>query len=484
MHSQRSALAVLAVAADNSAAVCIGRLFALTARVVWNRFMLTVETGCAQKNCSGVTRRAFLEVGTLGLGGLSLSGLLAARACAASEGRTVKDTSVVLLFLTGGPSQIETFDPKMTAPSEYRSVTGAVKTKLPGVALGGTFPKLAGLAGSMAFVRSFTHETSDHTKAVEQVIRGGNPVNRAGMGAIAARLRGTSHPQTGMPTHLYLSAKEVDRQFNKERLRLRVAGGAGDLGGAYGPLEAGGDGRLDENMTLRISRSRLDERLTLQTALDRLHRRVETRGGMRELDTFQQQALDLVLGKSRAAFDLSGEDPRLIERYDTSRFVTGITGFRRSPLGKQLLLARRLCEAGCGFVTIHNPGWDMHGGATQLNMPRGMETLGRPVDHAVSAFIEDVAIRGLSDRTLLIITGEFGRTPKVKDNGGRDHWPRLSTLAFAGGGLRMGQVIGRSSAKAEEPRSDPVTLDNLCCTFCSTCRNSRHNRTCRATSPR
>jgi uncharacterized protein (DUF1501 family) len=233
------------------------------------------------------------------------------------------------------------------------------------------------------------------------------------------------------------------------------------LGGAYAPFPVGGDSQLNHDMQLRISRTRLDDRLALHRALDRLNRQVDTSGMMQGLDEFERQALELVLGKSRTAFDLSQEDPRVVERYDTSGYQTGIAKDRSSTLGKQLLLARRLCQAGCGFVTIHNPGWDMHGGGTQLNMPDGMEKLGQPVDHAVSAFLEDVHNHGLSDGILLIITGEFGRTPRVKDNGGRDHWPRLSTLAFAGGGLRMGQVIGRSSAKAEEPQSEPVTLDNL-----------------------
>ena len=423
--------------------------------------MLEIVTGRGHPNCEHVSRREFLQVGTLGLGGLGLAELLATRAQAAAARQRVKDTSVVLLFLTGGPSQIETFDPKMSAPVEYRSVTGAVSSRLPGVDFGGTLPQLANLADKMAVVRSFTHDTANHTLAVEQVIRGGNPINHAGMGAIAANLRGTSHPRTGMPTHVYLTATEVDRQFNKERLRLLVAGGPGDLGGSFGPLEVGGDGQLNRNMRLRISQQRLDDRLSLHASLDRLNRRIDAFGEANALDQFQQQALDLILGKSRAAFDLSQEDLRIVRRYDTSGFMTGITKTRRSSLGKQLLLARRLCEAGCGFITIHNPGWDMHGGDTQLNMPGGMETLGRPVDHAVSAFLEDVDRRGLSENILLIITGEFGRTAKVKANGGRDHWPRLSTLAFAGGGLQMGQVVGRSSAKAEEPQSGPVTLDNL-----------------------
>jgi uncharacterized protein (DUF1501 family) len=423
--------------------------------------MLDLVANNACRNCEGNTRREFLQVGTLALGGLSLAGLLSARARAAAAGKAAKETSVVLLFLTGGPSQIETFDPKMAAPAEYRSVTGDVASNIPGVALGGTFTGLARHADKMAFVRSFTHDTSDHTKAVEQVVRGGNPIHQAGMGAVAARLRGTSRPGTGMPTHVYLSSQEVDRQFDKERQRLLDATGPGGLGGANGPFPVGGDDQIGRDMQLCISQTRLDDRLALNRALDRLNRQVDARSVMRGLDEFEQQALELVLGKSRAAFDLSNEAPRLVERYDTSGYRTGITQDRPSALGRQLLLARRLCEAGCGFITIHNPGWDMHGGDTQMNMPDGMLRLGRPVDHAVSAFLEDVAQRGLSDRILLIITGEFGRTPRVKDNGGRDHWPRLTTLAFAGGSLRMGQVIGRSSSKAEEPISDPVTLDNL-----------------------
>lgn len=421
--------------------------------------MLEIVTRRARRNCTGTTRREVLQVGTLALGGMSLAGLLSARACAAAAGQAVKDTSVILLFLTGGPSQIETFDPKMTAPAEYRSVTGHVATCIPGISFGGTFTGLARRADKLAVVRSFTHDTSDHTKAVELVMRGGNPVHQAGMGAFAARLRGTS--RMGMPTHVYLSAPEVDRQFDKERQRLLDAAGPGGLGGANGPFPVGGDGQLNRDMQLRISRTRLDDRLALQRGLDRMNRLLDARGVMQGLDDFDQQALELVVGKSRAAFDLSNEDSRVVERYDTSGYATGITRDRPSTLGRQLLLARRLCEAGCGFVTIHNPGWDMHGGDTQMNMPGGMRRLGRPVDHAVSAFLDDVAERGLSDRILLIVTGEFGRTPRVKDNGGRDHWPRLSTLAFAGGGLRMGQAIGRSTSKAEEPQGDPVTLDHL-----------------------
>jgi hypothetical protein len=425
--------------------------------------MLNLWTERARPTCAGTTRREFLQIGTLGLGGLTLPGLLRARAAGTDAGQAAKDTAVILLFLTGGVSQIETFDPKMMAPAEFRSVTGEVTTRLPGITFGGTWPQMAKWAHKLAVVRSFTHGTSDHTKAVQHVMRGGNP-GEAGMGAVVARLRGTSHPATGLPTHVYLSAKEADTQFDKERLRLLEACGAGQLGGAYGPFPLGGNGQVNSDLMLRLSPSRLEDRRALRQAFDGISRALDTQGILDALDKFEQQAFDLILGKSRAAFDLSRENPRLVERYDTSRFQTGLRRYRASTLGKQLLLARRLCEAGCGFITIHNPGWDMHGGPTQLNMPRGMEELGRPVDHAVSAFLEDVEQRGLSKKILLVITGEFGRSPKLNQDAGRDHWPQLSTLALAGGGLRMGQVIGQSTARAEAPRADPVTVENLLAT--------------------
>jgi hypothetical protein len=264
-----------------------------------------------------------------------------------------------------------------------------------------------------------------------------------------------------MPTHVYLAEKEADPQFDKERMRLLEACGPGQLGGAYTAFPLGGGSQVQSDLTLHVPPDRLEDRRALLRGFDRVARALDAHGTMAALDKFEQQAFDLVLGKSRAAFDLSQEDPRLLERYDTSRFRTGLRRYRPSALGKQLLLARRLCEAGCGFVTVHNPGWDMHGGPTQLNMPRGMEELGRPVDHAVAAFLEDVEQRGLSQKILLVLTGEFGRSPRIARGGGRDHWPLLSTLALAGGGLRMGQVVGRSTPRAEAPLADPVSVENL-----------------------
>ena len=425
------------------------------------------DTGQPQ-NCEGRSRRDFLRVGALGLGGLSLADLLAHKALAAKAGLPVRDKSVVLLFLTGGPSQIETFDPKMTAPADTRSVTGEVKTSIPGVTFGGTFPLLAQQAHRMAVVRSFTHSNANHTGGVQDVMRGRSPTG-AGMGSLATRARGSTYTRTGIPTHIDLGENETDPQFDKERLRLLEAAGPGQFGVAFKPFQTTGDGPLNQDLKLNIPRRRLDERRSLRRALDQHRRRLDAHGERAGLDTFEQQAYDIILGKARDAFDLSKEDPRLVRRYDTSRFNTALrVKHRASTVGKQLLLARRLCEAGCGFVTIHNPGWDMHGGNTQFNLPQGMEKLGRPIDQAVAAFLEDVAQRGLSEKILLVITGEFGRTPKVKSNGGRDHWPRLSTLAFAGGGLKMGQVIGESDRHAAEPAARPVHPRHLMATIMHT----------------
>ncbi|MFM8287855.1 MAG: DUF1501 domain-containing protein, partial [Planctomycetaceae bacterium] len=233
------------------------------------------------------------------------------------------------------------------------------------------------------------------------------------------------------------------------------------LGPAYAPFRPEGKGELNQSLQLRLPQERLDHRRALRESFDRLRRDSDARGLMAGLDRFEQQAFDLILGEGRRAFDLADEDPELIARYDTAHFSTGFKKFRPSTLGRQLLLARRLCERGCGFVTIQNPGWDMHADGNNPGIERGMEMLGRPVDHAVSVFLDDLAERGLANDVLLVITGDFGRTPRVNKSGGRDHWPQLSTLAFAGGGLKMGQSVGRSTPRGEAPASSPISLDQM-----------------------
>jgi hypothetical protein len=438
--------------------------------------MLTLSTGRRRRDCSGLTRRDFIQAGTLGLGGLTLPWLLRHKA-AAAEGYAresyVNDKAVVLLFLSGGASHIETFNPNMDAPAPYHSVTGEVQTTVPGVTFGGTYPLLARHAHKMAVVRSFRHSIGNHVKAIVHMLTGGTDPTGDGnegfsMGSMYARLRGANHPDTGMPTFSLLNSEEVDPQYRNEKGRVERGSRPGPLGPAFAPFLPGGGGPAVENMTLNVSRDRLDDRRSLLDALDGLKRQAEADAQLGGIDGFKQQAFDLILGSAAEAFDLSKEDLRLVDRYDTGRFRIGKKSFRDSDLGRLMLTARRLVEAGCGFVTVHSAGWDMHSDSNNPGILAGMEMLGRPMDKAVSAFLEDLEDRGLSDKVLLIVTGDFGRTPKINNRGGRDHWAALSTLAFAGGGLNMGQAIGESGRRNDAPVTDPISTGDLMATVMHT----------------
>lgn len=430
--------------------------------------MLTLQTTGRQRNCEGRSRRELLRIGCLGLGGLGFGGLaLPDLLYAQSESDLgfVRDKAVVLLFLGGGPSHIETFNPNMTAPVPFRSVTGEVQTNVPGITLGGTFPQLAKHADKLAIVRSFHHRHSNHSIAVPYVLSGGE-VFPGGMGTVYARFRGTNHPESGLPTTALVTAPDVGRFVNPKK---RIVNGSqpGDLGAAYAPFNPEGRGPALNNMTLNVPQARLDDRRNLLGQLDRLKRRADSKGAMTGVDRFRQQAFDVILGAAAEAFDLSKEDPRIVERYDTSMYRVGEKEIRKCTLGRQLLLARRLVEAGCGFVTVQNSGWDMHGGSGNnfMSLASGMQMLGGPLDKAVSGFLSDLGERGMLEHVLLVITGEFGRTPKINKNAGRDHWGNLSTLALAGGGLDTGQVFGQAARKNDVPHSDPVSVENLMATI-------------------
>ncbi len=425
--------------------------------------MLTLLNRQPVRHCQGLGRREFLKVGGLGLlGNLTLPLLLRARAAAAAEGRTVRDRSVVLLFLQGGPSHIEFFDPKMTAPAEFRSITGEVQTRLPGITFGGTFPQLARLADKLAVVRSYATGNADHT--YQLATSGGNPTC-ASMGALYARVAGVNHPHTGMPNNVLVLPEAVQPglrlQGNFETSALPTLTSPGELGASYQAFNPSGTGEVQRNMQLRLPADRFADRRYLLEQLDTMRRDVDAAGSLAGADRFQQQAFEVVTRGVAAAFDLSRESARVVARYDTSHLFRNeelqrYYDMRRASnlLGKQLLLARRLCEAGCGFVTVSDCGWDMHANNNSPRHMAGLAPMTRQVDHAVSAFIEDLEARGLSEQILLVVTGEMGRTPRLNNNGGRDHHANLTTLAFAGGSLRMGQVIGRSDRLAASPASE------------------------------
>ncbi|MFM1559263.1 MAG: DUF1501 domain-containing protein [Roseibacillus sp.] len=418
---------------------------------------------------NSVNRRGFLRVGGLGLGGLSLSQLLGWKAAAAQAGLPVKDKAVVFLFMHGGPPQQETFDPKMDAPSEIRSATGEVKTTLPGVTFGGTFQKLARQAHRMAVVRSFTTGSGNHD--IKPIV-GKNSLN-ANLGSLYARVAGANVPETGMPRNVALFPRAVD-PASKERVKnFGNFLSSGTVGSGYSPFAPGsGENALQKDMTMWMSRERLEDRMYLLEKIDTLKRAVD--GGATEgLGKLQQQAVDMIMGGISEAFDLSKEDPRTLALYDTAPLVNPNSiskvwnnhkNYRDhgQTLGKLMLLARRLCERGAGFVTVTtNFVWDFHADKNNAGAAEGMDYVGIPFDHAVSAFLEDVHQRGLSDKILLVCCGEMGRTPKLSKVGGRNHWGKLAPLMLAGGGLKMGQVIGQSTADAGEPASDAVTTENL-----------------------
>jgi hypothetical protein len=253
----------------------------------------------------------------------------------------------------------------------------------------------------------------------------------------------------------------------------------GPLGNAFAPFVPGDSNDLHEAMKLTLPKNRLDDRRELLTSLDRIQRDVETRL-LDSADKFQTQAFETILGGVSQAFDLSKEEPHVISRYDTAPLVrpdqiskswNNYNNYvdNAKSLGRLLLLARRLCERGCGFVTVTtNFVWDMHADINNAGVEEGMQYMGLPLDHALSAYIEDIEARGLSDKILLVVCGEMGRTPKLNKKGGRDHWGGLAPLMVYGGGLKMGQVIGHSSADGGEPASQPIRIPNLIATVMHT----------------
>ncbi|HZZ77260.1 MAG TPA: DUF1501 domain-containing protein [Gemmataceae bacterium] len=241
-----------------------------------------------------------------------------------------------------------------------------------------------------------------------------------------------------------------------------------NLGANFSFFDPSGGGELRQNLELRIAPDRLSDRRTLLNQLDTFRRQADQTRAFESASTYDQQAYDLLLRGIGQAFDLSREDPRVIAGYDTSNQfslaqVHRWGDMRRSSnlLGRQMLLARRLVENGCGFVTVMDAGWDMHSNNNSPVNMEGMYWLGNQVDHAVAAFLADVEARGLSDKILLIVTGEMGRTPRISRTGGRDHWATLTPLLLAGGGLRMGQVIGQSDRQAGTPATERYTPRHL-----------------------
>ncbi|MFN0054468.1 MAG: DUF1501 domain-containing protein [Planctomycetales bacterium] len=416
--------------------------------------MLTLNHGQGAPNCQGISRRTALKAGFLGLSGLSLPDLLRMQSCA-SNAR--KDHAVILIWLDGGPSQLETYDPKPDAPSDYKGPWDAIATNVPGMFISESLPLHAKHADKMVFVRSVRHGTGDHFAGAHWMLTGrfgstsvSLPQKFPSVGSFVAKVKGANQP--GMPAYVGLPAAQSVFLFPGYQ-------GAAYLGGAYNPFDVNREqSYLGATYNVDIKRPKCLEnlegvkpeqtttRISLLKGLDNLRRDLDQSGTVDAMDRYQQAAADMILGgRAREAFDLEREDPKLADRYG------------RGPWGRYTLMARRLVEAGVSFVTVDMPHWDDHS-----NIKEGHGYKLPHVDMAVSALLEDLAVRSLLDNVMVVVMGEFGRTPRI-NNGqpgipipGRDHWGDAISVLLAGGGLRGGQVVGRTNAKAEHPIERPL----------------------------
>jgi len=419
----------------------------------------------ARISCAGpVRRREFLRVGTLALGGLTLPELLRRRA---EAGTTRRETSVILFWMWGGPSQLETYDMKPDAPSEYRGPLRPIATNVPGIEICEYLPLQARIAHRFSLIRSLHHDMSAHNDGSIEMLTGKTPSvpdptsqarsEHPDFGMIASRWRGPG--PNGLPP--YVGAQRAPFMTNP-----------GYLGASHRAFETGDPSRLDcapKNLTLvtGVDNQRLDDRKSLLNQFDGFRRARDHMG--QDVDQFRSAAFDVLTSPRVAeAFDLSKEAPKLRERYGAHRW------------GQSCLLARRLAEAGAAVInvdatapndTTKHFSWDDHAGAFHLDFAQ-RERLPQ-MDQALTSLINDLHERGLQEQVLVLACGEFGRTPRVTHaptnfSGqiglGRDHWPNAFSALITGGGLKMGQVVGQTNSKSEYPISDPVTPQDLLAT--------------------
>ncbi|WP_422930939.1 DUF1501 domain-containing protein [Singulisphaera sp. PoT] len=384
-----------------------------------------------------VNRRTFLRVGSLGLASLARPGIFGAETLQALKAR-----AVIQICLNGGPSHLDTYDPKPDAPVEFRGEFGSIATRVPGIRLCEHFPKQAALMDKLAVIRSLHHGSADHAGGMHWMMSGFAPIEptprvneRPSLGSIVAR-SSRSKP-AGMPA--YVGIPEAP-----------AFGQAAYLGPAFNPLVTGGDPNRDAKPTnLELARGltfdRLDDRRSLLSQLDRIERERDASGFMESMDRFTAEAYEMATGpRARQAFDLDKEDARTRDRYG------------RTSIGQACLLARRLVEAGTTFVAVTENGWDHHTEVfrqCRLKLPA--------LDAAVAGLVSDLHDRGMLDEVLIIVGGEFGRTPRVNGSGGRDHWPDSMSVVLAGGGITTGLAVGATDRKGMRPIQRPLRPEDL-----------------------
>jgi uncharacterized protein (DUF1501 family) len=406
--------------------------------------MLDLSTG-RTADCSGVDRRTFLRVGGLAAFGLSLPQYL--RAMAEAPAGRAKAKRCILLWMQGGPSHIDTFDPKPDAPAEIRGEFGTVPTTLPGVRFADPLPMLAQQTDRLAVVRGHDPKNGSHGVA-DHLMMSGHKFNPSlpfpCFGSVVAKERGY---EKGMLPFVQLG-RSIDRRFN--------GGVAGFLGDEFNPFEVPGDPSSpaftvrDLAIASDAERRRLDRRYAMLADLENYQKAAEAPGVVKARDEFTEKAHGIITGPAaKKAFDLALEPDRVRDRYG------------RNSLGQGCLLARRLIEAGVQFVTVTDGGWDTH----TNNFKSLKDRLLPRVDRGLSALLDDLATRGMLDETLVVWFGDFGRTPKVNPTAGRDHWSTAGVALMAGGGLRVGQVVGSTNALAEYVTDNPVSPQDIAATI-------------------
>ncbi|MFO0870904.1 MAG: DUF1501 domain-containing protein [Pirellulales bacterium] len=399
----------------------------------------------ARRYCDRVSRRDFVRIGALGLGGLTLPQLLELEARA---GQSSKHKSVIMVFLCGGPPHQDMYDIKVDAPVEVRGEFDPIPTNVPGIEVCQLLPRLARIMDKLVPIRTVVGCRDDH--AGYQCFTGHLSQNEpAGgwphFGSVVSRLQGPIAP--GVPPFVSLCYTTQHKPYNEPT--------AGFLGLGQSSFRPTGPGR-DDLVLQGITLDHLSERRNLLQSLDGFRRQWDNRGAMEGMDVFTQRAMGILTSSELFdALDISKEDPRVRERYGTGN-PNQPKGDGAPRVPQNLLLARRLVEAGARVVTVNYSFWDWHG----QNFRNAREEL--PVfDQGVSALVEDLHERGLDKDCTVVVWGEFGRTPKINKDAGRDHWPRVSCALMAGGGMRTGQVIGATDRLGGEPAERPVTFEEI-----------------------
>jgi hypothetical protein len=386
-----------------------------------------------------VGRRSFMQVGALGALGLTHGDVLKLQATEAAPKRGPKAESVIHIFLPGGMAHQESWDPKPFAPVEYRGDMGVIDTKLPGVQFSEGMKQMAQVADKVTVVRSMTHGEAAHERGTHNMYTGYRPSPALvfpSMGSVVSHELGV---RNNLPP--YVAVPSIPTNF----------AGNGYLSSAYGPFALGSD-PADGNFRVQdlqlpggVTTDRFASRRKMMDAVNDHFRSTEKSDNLDAMDTFYQRAYGLISSdKAREAFDINKEPAALRDQYG------------RNAAGQRMLLARRLVEAGVRFVTLHYGGWDYHNNitaATRGSLP--------PFDQALAALIRDLEQRGMLDKTLIMVSSEFGRTPKINTNAGRDHWPKVFSVMLAGGGIKKGQVYGSSDSTASEPEEDALGVEDL-----------------------